>query len=490
MERVRMTDLNNVLSNLSGVADLFSNNESSETAINGEILAASVGIYQNDNQNPLSTIDFNDSNAFILLLTHVVEKISNYQENSSTPEELQLPPSETINSESDEVSEDKNEQQTITEMENNVAVSWINSHYYRQEIQMNEGNTEPKDNPLDLLNSTSLTKQDDEKTLPKLVPFIGTETLHDEMGSKKNALFEEIKQQDIHESDIQQQRPILVEVKNNLLNDTDQILNADGDPFIKNTILKSLEPVEKGVETSSIPLPHLKNIELMKSNLPLESTFSYLENPVELKKTEEFFSFQPLIKEKEETLPLIIPAPTSENTVGTEFQSIVHTLTNEVHFAVPREIENREALLERTPQSLTIPMEIDKPEWSKQFSEHIIWLGQQEIKSAVIKIHPEDLGPLEINIKVVNDTATVNIITHNDHIRDIVDQSLPRLQAMMAEQGLNLSEVQIDSEANPRQFSQQNNKDQEQLTQPFEEEVGVTPLRSKERLKGLVDYFA
>lgn len=490
MERVRMTDLNNVLSNLPGVADFFSNDESWETAITGEILAASVGTYQNDTQNPLPTIDFNNPNAFILLLTHVVEKISNYQENPSTPEELQLPPSETIHSESEELSEDKSEEQALSEMENNVAVSWINSHYYRQEIEINQSNAEQKDNPIDLLNSASLTEQDDEKTSPGLVQVIENQTLHDEMGFRKNVLSEEIKQQEIHDKNFQEQQPSLAEVKDNPLNDIDQILNADFDLYFKNTIVQSVEPVKDRIDAPSIPLTHLKNMELMASNLPLESEFNYLENPVELKKMEEFLSFQPLIKEKEETSSLPISTPTSENPVGTEFQPIVPTLTNEVRVDVPREIENRVAILERAPQSLTIPMEIDKPEWAKQFSEHIIWLGQQEIKSAVIKIHPEDLGPLEINIKVVNDSATVNIITHNDHIRDIVDQSLPRLQAMMAEQGLNLSEVQIDSEANPRQFSQQNNRDQEQLTQPFEEEVGITPLRSKERLKGLVDYFA
>ncbi|MCW8407542.1 flagellar hook-length control protein FliK [Legionella sp. PATHC035] len=485
-----MTDLNNVLSNLPGVADLFSNNESCETAINGEILAASEGIYQKDTQNPLPTIDFNNPNAFILLLTHVVEKISNYQENPSTPDKLQLSPSETIHSESEEVSEDKGEEQAISEMESNVAVSWINSLYYRQEIEINQSDAEQKDNPIDLLHSASLTEQEDEKSLPRLVQVTQNQTVPNEMGSKNNVLSEEIKQQEIHERDFQEQQPVLVEVKDNLQNDADQILHSNFDQYIKNTLFQSEEPVEHGVDSPSIPLPHLKNMQLMASNLPLESQFNSLENPVELNKVDEFFSFQPLTEGKEEALPLPISTATGEHSVGTELQPIVPTLKNEVPVDVPREIENRGAILEGAPQSLTIPIEVDKPEWAKQFSEHIIWLGQQEIKSAVIKIHPEDLGPLEINIKVVNDSATVNIITHNDQIRDIVDQSLPRLQAMMAEQGLNLSEVQVDSEANPRQFSQNNNRDQEQLTQPFEEEVGITPLRSKERIRGLVDYFA
>ncbi|MDR3501798.1 MAG: flagellar hook-length control protein FliK [Legionella sp.] len=143
--------------------------------------------------------------------------------------------------------------------------------------------------------------------------------------------------------------------------------------------------------------------------------------------------------------------------------------------------------------ALAIPLDIDDPQWSKQFSDHVMWLGQQGIKNATIRIHPEELGPLEISIKVVNDSASVNIISHSQQVRDIIDQSVSRLHAMMAEQGLNLSEFNIDSDEGTRQFAQQHEGSSQEEAGYFneaEDEVVFTPIKNKAKPQGVIDYFA
>lgn len=144
-------------------------------------------------------------------------------------------------------------------------------------------------------------------------------------------------------------------------------------------------------------------------------------------------------------------------------------------------------------KALDIPLPINHPQWSNKLSEHIVWLGHNDIKSAVIKINPEELGPLEINVKVVNDSASVSIISHNAHVRDIVDQAIPRLRDMMIEQGLQLSDVQVNADHHSNQFAQQgnNNNDQpyERVFANEEEEVQLV-TSVKKGPKRLVDYFA
>ncbi|MDF1929239.1 flagellar hook-length control protein FliK [Legionella pneumophila] len=108
------------------------------------------------------------------------------------------------------------------------------------------------------------------------------------------------------------------------------------------------------------------------------------------------------------------------------------------------------------PKNFSIPIHVNHSQWSEQLSEHIVWLGHQDVKSALIKIHPEELGPLEINVKVVKDNASVNISTHSVYVKEIVDQAIPRLREMMAQQGINLSEVHIGTDTSSRQGSQKN----------------------------------
>lgn len=469
-----MTDLNKAISNPSGAVDLFSSNLSCNSgAIDGEILTKSGEKSQDEIQNELD-----DPNAFILLLTHIATNISIDEETKQNPtslnEETQSPGSETIASAIDlesEVQEKKSEEESARVMENNVAVSWINSQYYQHEIEMRRINSEQEGNLI----------EDNDISMEQDVVFKETQANETEVQTTEaqNAI-ENILIQDEQQSDQS------VSSESALLQNTNSILTMDTQKNIKNALLNPLESAEDSVST---PTSSPGSKEAMNQRLALDPEFTYEENAAEDKQT----SFQQLSLEMENQTEKGIltpakPAPLIENAYEIKPPSMGNILTHEARINVP--MENHTPALDSTLQTLTIPIGIDKPEWSQQFSDHIVWLGQQEVKSAVIKIHPEDLGPLEINIKVINDSASVSITIHSHHVREIIDQSLPKLQAMMAEQGLNLSEVQIDSDASSRQFSQQNNDAQGELTHTLEDEIGVTPLKNKKAIKGLVDYFA
>ncbi|BCA95440.1 flagellar hook-length control protein FliK [Legionella antarctica] len=167
------------------------------------------------------------------------------------------------------------------------------------------------------------------------------------------------------------------------------------------------------------------------------------------------------------------------------------TSHNIQHVMQPIGSPNKDQISANIPEakSLSIPIELHNSQWANKFSEHILWLGHQGIKSALIKIHPEDLGPLEISIKVVKDSASVSINTHNNYVRDIVDQALPKLREMMSEQGLNLSDVHVGSDANSRQFSNNNAPAEEGLIISPDDETQLTTL-NKRGQQGLIDDFA
>lgn len=147
------------------------------------------------------------------------------------------------------------------------------------------------------------------------------------------------------------------------------------------------------------------------------------------------------------------------------------------------------ALTSASYQSIEIPVQLNHPEWADQLSEQIIWLGQQEIKSALIKINPEELGPIEMHIKVIKNTASLSINSHSSEVCEILDQSMPRLKEMMSEQGLQLSDVQIGSDARSSHFSHSENQPNNAEAEANEETVQATPVKRK-LSTGLVDYFA
>lgn len=147
-----------------------------------------------------------------------------------------------------------------------------------------------------------------------------------------------------------------------------------------------------------------------------------------------------------------------------------------------------------TVQGLTrqfeITQSIGEPEWGNHFNQQIIWLGQQQIDNAVIRIHPEELGPLEVKLHWVDDNIDINIQATNQPIGRLLEQSMPLLKEMMLEQGLTLSQVTIETSTNANQqhHSQQNSKSDnepsEQLLMSQETPVFIR------KSQGIIDYFA
>lgn len=142
-------------------------------------------------------------------------------------------------------------------------------------------------------------------------------------------------------------------------------------------------------------------------------------------------------------------------------------------------------------KSLELPVLVDSPEWGNQFSQQITWLGQQKIDRAVIRLNPQELGPLEVNIKFHKDEASLTIMTHTLHVRDMIEQAIPRLRDMMSEQGINLSQFNIESNANQHQAGQQQSHEQQPgLSTIHAIEEGSQDTSISKKSRGLIDYFA
>lgn len=189
-----------------------------------------------------------------------------------------------------------------------------------------------------------------------------------------------------------------------------------------------------------------------------------------------------------ETSELIEPAFDRSLQVGGDKSELAQ---NTLHSGLISNQLNQNMSESVKPKILDISVPISESQWADKFSGHIIWMGHQGVKSAVIKINPEDLGPLEISVKVVKESASVSVISPSSHVHEIVDQALPKLREMMAAQGLDLADVTYvtGTSADSRQSDQQNNGTNQTMAMDVEEGALVTSLK-KRPSKGLIDYFA
>ncbi|WP_196158008.1 flagellar hook-length control protein FliK [Reinekea sp. G2M2-21] len=91
---------------------------------------------------------------------------------------------------------------------------------------------------------------------------------------------------------------------------------------------------------------------------------------------------------------------------------------------------------------------------STALADKIHTMVSKEIRHAFIRLDPPELGALEIRVQVHNDQTQVHIVTQSALVREALESQSARLREAMAEQGMNLSNLDV-SDQRPQQQSQE-----------------------------------
>lgn len=137
-------------------------------------------------------------------------------------------------------------------------------------------------------------------------------------------------------------------------------------------------------------------------------------------------------------------------------------------------------------------------EWQQTISQNITLFTKQGQQSAELRLHPEDLGQVQISLKIDDNQAQIQMVSQHSHVRAALEAALPVLRTQLAENGIQLGQSSISSESSA---GQQNSSSQQQQASRSghggtfnadEEDVLTVPasLQSLARGNGAVDIFA
>jgi flagellar hook-length control protein FliK len=99
---------------------------------------------------------------------------------------------------------------------------------------------------------------------------------------------------------------------------------------------------------------------------------------------------------------------------------------------------------------------VGSSEWQDEVATHLTWMTQKGLETGSLRVSPEHLGPVEVNISVQNGDASVWFAANHPDARAALEQALPRLREMFANQGMNLA----DSGVSRQSLSQQGSRNQ------------------------------
>lgn len=440
-------------------------------------------------------------NPFIALMTQVLSDesvkdtaknsdiIENTEMQTAVSEQLQLPIIE-------EFSADSSDSEPVLQLDDNVAMTWINSEHYQPVLSQsstenyltNDAATNPLEQASNLttqafdgeLSQNQLTEID--KFVQNAFPELGLEstlsqtenaTSSEGLPSEAVAFFNELSERS---------EPIQISL------DATELPASDIDIGTRIGYQQAYLQKKAMDESSSSPKENEALSAADKSQNSIGNNEALLINNEGDEKSSESFNqnknfnaiqFSTKNEGASKTSALLKP------------ESLVTETQQNDSVAFRPELSNNKAdfIKDGPLQSLNIQTPLMHSKWSNEFAEQVVWLGQQELKNAVIKINPQELGPLEISINMIKDSASITINSHSAQVREVLDQSLPRLREMMMQQGLNLAEVHIGSDSNSQTSTRQDSKSQEfHFSEIEEESILTSPTKSLS--KGIIDYFA
>lgn len=151
------------------------------------------------------------------------------------------------------------------------------------------------------------------------------------------------------------------------------------------------------------------------------------------------------------------------------------------------------------PAQATISTPVAHNAWGDELGQKITWLATQHAQSAELHLNPPQLGPLDVVLKISGDQATMLFSSQHAAVRDAVEQALPRLREMLADNGIMLGNATV-SDQTPKEQQSWLAGQQQNRNETLSEKTGGTtatdgilsgntalPIR---RQQGMVDTFA
>jgi flagellar hook-length control protein FliK len=87
------------------------------------------------------------------------------------------------------------------------------------------------------------------------------------------------------------------------------------------------------------------------------------------------------------------------------------------------------------------------PEWKQEFNERIVWMHNKAIPSAELRLNPQHLGPVSIQINVDKDQqASILFNAQNAGVREAIEAALPKLKDMLGAQQVTLAEANVSQQ--------------------------------------------
>ena len=81
--------------------------------------------------------------------------------------------------------------------------------------------------------------------------------------------------------------------------------------------------------------------------------------------------------------------------------------------------------------------------WQQQLSQHMLFFSRQGVSQAQIRLHPEELGALNVHLRIEDNQAVMHFVSPHSHVRAVMESMMPALRNALQESGIHLAQGSV-----------------------------------------------
>jgi len=108
------------------------------------------------------------------------------------------------------------------------------------------------------------------------------------------------------------------------------------------------------------------------------------------------------------------------------------------------------ASLVTAPPTPQLNAQLGSPEWQQALNQQVLMFHRNGQQSAELRLHPQELGALQITLKLDDSQAQLHIASAHGQVRAAVEAAMPQLRHALAESGINLGQSSVGGEPTPQ----------------------------------------
>lgn len=96
--------------------------------------------------------------------------------------------------------------------------------------------------------------------------------------------------------------------------------------------------------------------------------------------------------------------------------------------------------------SMQLTAQLGSELWQQQVSQNMIYFSRQGLQQAQLRLHPEELGSLNIHLKIEDNQAVMHFVSPHSHVRAAMESMMPVLRNALQESGIHLAQSSVGQE--------------------------------------------